>query len=114
MNLSLISCLRRHETWLLGCGRIPKQESQTTVEVIWDFCWYPEPGSNRHGHCWPQDFKSGVSTDSTIRAQPSAGRTSAKYEIICDPQNPGVGTVADSCSEAGICTCSRDSDSLLG
>ena len=31
---------------------------------------YPEPGSNRHGHYWPQDFKSGVSTDSTIRAQP--------------------------------------------
>ena len=29
---------------------------------------YPEPGSNRHGHYWPQDFKSGVSTDSTIRA----------------------------------------------
>ena len=29
---------------------------------------YPEPGSNRHGHYWPQDFKSGVSTYSTIRA----------------------------------------------
>ena len=36
------------------------------------------------------------------------GRHRQKYEIICDPQNPGVGTVADSCSEAGICTCSRD------
>ncbi len=29
---------------------------------------YPEPGSNRHDHFWSQDFKSGVSTDSTIRA----------------------------------------------
>lgn len=36
------------------------------------------------------------------------GRRRQKYEIICDPQNPGVGTVADSCSEAGICTCSCD------
>ena len=29
---------------------------------------YSKPGSNRHGHYWPQDFKSGVSTYSTIRA----------------------------------------------
>ena len=29
---------------------------------------YSKPGSNRHGHCCPQDFKSGVSTYSTIRA----------------------------------------------
>ena len=29
---------------------------------------YPKPGSNRHGHFCPQDFKSGVSTYSTIRA----------------------------------------------
>ena len=29
---------------------------------------YSKPESNRHGHCWPQDFKSGVSTYSTIRA----------------------------------------------
>ena len=64
---------------VINCGCGPKAKSQTTVEAFWDFfCWYPEPGSNRHGHCWPQDFKSGVSTDSTIRAQPSAGKTSAK------------------------------------
>ncbi len=29
---------------------------------------YSERESNPHGHCWPQDFKSGVSTYSTIRA----------------------------------------------
>ena len=29
---------------------------------------YSEPGSNRYGHYCPQDFKSGVSTYSTIRA----------------------------------------------
>ena len=29
---------------------------------------YSKPGSNRHGHYCPQDFKSGVSTYSTIRA----------------------------------------------
>ena len=50
---------------------------------------YPEPGSNRHGHCWPQDFKSGVSTDSTIRAQSFSERRTQKYENICDlPKHP--------------------------
>ena len=34
---------------------------------ISDF-WYSKPGSNRYGHYCPQDFKSGVSTYSTIRA----------------------------------------------
>ncbi len=29
---------------------------------------YPKPGSNRYGPFGPQDFKSGVSTYSTIRA----------------------------------------------
>ena len=28
----------------------------------------PGPGSNRHGHYCPQDFKSGVSTNSTTGA----------------------------------------------
>ena len=46
------------------------------------FFLYPEPGSNRHGHYWPQDFKSGVSTDSTIRAQSFAERRRQKYENI--------------------------------
>ena len=32
------------------------------------FSKYSEPGSNRYGHFCPQDFKSGVSTYSTIRA----------------------------------------------
>ena len=32
---------------------------------------YSEPGSNRYGHYCPQDFKSGVSTYSTIRATQS-------------------------------------------
>ena len=29
---------------------------------------YPEPGSNRHSHYWPLDFKSSASTYSAIRA----------------------------------------------
>ena len=62
------------------CGENPKSKNRLIrlYQQIKRFYWYPEPGSNRHGHCWPQDFKSGVSTDSTIRAQPSAGKTSAK------------------------------------
>lgn len=62
------------------CGENPKNKNRLIriYQQIRRFYWYPEPGSNRHGHCWPQDFKSGVSTDSTIRAQPSAGKTSAK------------------------------------
>ena len=43
---------------------------------------YSERESNPHGHCWPQDFKSGVSTDSTIRAQSFAERRRQKYENI--------------------------------
>ena len=62
------------------CGENPENKNRLIrmYQQIKRFSWYPEPGSNRHGHCWPQDFKSGVSTDSTIRAQPSAGKTSAK------------------------------------
>ena len=44
------------------------------------FLWYPEPGSNRHDHFWSQDFKSGVSTDSTIRA--GTWKVSQKYAFI--------------------------------
>ena len=36
---------------------------------------YSKPESNRHGHCCPQDFKSGVSTYSTIRATLTLGKT---------------------------------------
>ena len=43
---------------------------------------YSEPGSNRHGHYWPQDFKSGVSTYSTIRATAFAKKARQKYELI--------------------------------
>ncbi len=45
---------------------------------------YSEPGSNRHGHYWPQDFKSGVSTDSTIRAAAfrSKGRAKVRINIL--------------------------------
>ena len=58
------------------CGQIAdtphkiKNPKQFGLQLFGIFYWYPEPGSNRHGHYWPQDFKSGVSTDSTIRAQP--------------------------------------------
>ena len=43
---------------------------------------YSEPGSNRHGHYWPQDFKSGVSTYSTIRAAAFTRKAGQKYELI--------------------------------
>lgn len=42
------------------------------------FLWYPEPGSNRHDHFWSQDFKSGVSTYSTIRATAFQSKSTAK------------------------------------
>ena len=42
----------------------------TTYRVL----LYSEPGSNRYGHYCPQDFKSGVSTYSTIRATQSPKR----------------------------------------
>ena len=41
---------------------------------------YSERGSNPHGRCWPQDFKSGVSTCSTIRAAAFAGKAWQTYE----------------------------------
>ena len=44
--------------------------------------WYSEPGSNRYGHYCPQDFKSGVSTYSTIRATQSPKRRVQMYDFI--------------------------------
>ncbi len=38
---------------------------------------YPEWESNPHGHFWPQDFKSCVSTSSTIRANPKPEKSKA-------------------------------------
>ncbi len=38
---------------------------------------YPEWESNPHGHFWPQDFKSCVSTSSTIRANPKPEKAKA-------------------------------------
>ena len=43
---------------------------------------YSEPGSNRYGHYCPQDFKSGVSTYSTIRATLSSKRRVQMYDFI--------------------------------
>lgn len=69
-----------------NAGKNPKIKNRLTYhnQQIKRFYWYPEPGSNRHGHYWPQDFKSGVSTDSTIRAQSFAERRRQKYENIYD------------------------------
>ena len=39
---------------------------------------YSERESNPYGHCWPQDFKSGVSTYSTIRATASPAGSNCK------------------------------------
>ena len=58
-----------------ACGLVPpvdggleKKEKppQTGLRRLFVF-WYPEPGLNRHSR-WPRDFKSLVSTNSTIRA----------------------------------------------
>ena len=68
------------------CGENPEIKNRLTYyyQQIKRFLQYPEPGSNRHGHYWPQDFKSGVSTDSTIRSQSFAERRRQKYENIYD------------------------------
>ena len=47
---------------------------------------YSEPGSNRYGHFCPQDFKSGVSTYSTIRATQSL-KTLQMYNFYFILQN---------------------------
>ena len=45
------------------------QQEQKELAVVSELlCEYSERESNPHGHYWPQDFKSGVSTYSTIRA----------------------------------------------
>ena len=44
----------------------PKNKKERNPQV--SLFLYSKPGSNRHGHYCPQDFKSGVSTYSTIRA----------------------------------------------
>ncbi len=38
------------------------------MALMFEGLWYSERESNPHGHYWPQDFKSGVSTNFTIRA----------------------------------------------
>ena len=47
---------------------IRNEKKALVILLIISALWYSKPGSNRHGHYWPQDFKSGVSTYSTIRA----------------------------------------------
>ncbi len=55
-----------HANNIYSPNKATKKETAKTVSK------YSEPGSNRYGHYCPQDFKSGVSTYSTIRAtQPS-------------------------------------------
>ncbi len=61
---------------------LAKMKIPVNQSISRDF-WYPEPGSNRHGHCCPQDFKSGVSTDSTIRAH----QKSRKIDRIASKQH---------------------------
>ncbi len=52
---------------------------------------YSEPGSNRYGHYCPQDFKSGVSTYSTIRAtQSNLPLTPQRYKLICYMQGVDI------------------------
>ena len=68
-----------------------------TNRLISRVLWYSKPGSNRHGHYWPQDFKSGVSTYSTIRAAvcPMLGRDkSSKIISKCKSLNLYI---AESC-----------------
>ena len=44
-------------------------KKQSPLSINSELCFkYSERESNPHGHYWPQDFKSGVSTYSTIRA----------------------------------------------
>ena len=51
------------------------------------FSWYPKPGSNRHSPFGPRDFKSLVSTYSTIRA-PFAHNEPTKVQFKTEISKP--------------------------
>jgi hypothetical protein len=61
--------------------------------------FYQCPGTdlNRYGHCWPQDFKSCVSTNSTTRALKKfhPGGWNAERKTGLEPATP---TLARLCS----------------
>ena len=67
----MVTSIRQAEgfLWLPSAFFLPtihkKKERKMTFSSPF---WYPKPGSNRYGPFGPQDFKSGVSTYSTIRA----------------------------------------------
>ena len=49
--------------------RVTRTRTKKKVRLVkGELLKYSERESNPHGHYWPQDFKSGVSTYSTIRA----------------------------------------------
>ena len=59
-----------------------KNSASIDYQLLTGFLLYSEPGSNRYGHYCPQDFKSGVSTYSTIRATQSPKRRVQMYDFI--------------------------------
>ena len=62
----------------------PAKIVQTGLSLI---LLYPEPESNRHGHCWPLDFKSSASTSSAIRANHSGRWSTTKLEYFPQIKN---------------------------
>ena len=52
------------------------------MAVFSDNFWCPEPDSNRHSAFAPRDFKSLVSTYSTIRAETGATRLFSSTKLL--------------------------------
>ena len=63
---------------------------------------YSERESNPHGHCWPQDFKSGVSTYSTIRAAVFGKRRDKSNKNLLIYNVPSIYAMILSVSPGGV------------
>ena len=74
---------------------------------------YSEPGSNRYGHYCPQDFKSGVSTYSTIRATWSSKRRRKCTTFNLKFQN-FLRYTTNHCHIRGCCWCCCRTPQWLG
>lgn len=86
------------------CGENPEIKNRLTYyyQQIKRFLQYPEPGSNRHGHYWPQDFKSGVSTYSTIRAAVFGKRRDKSNKNLLIYNVPSIYAMILSVSPGGV------------
>ena len=70
--------------------------------IDWSSASYSERESNPHGHCWPQDFKSGVSTYSTIRAAVFGKRRDKSNKNLLIYNVPSIYAMILSVSPGGV------------